>query len=188
MPRTPAGLIVSFASAVGQSRCPGSISCVTTRPSSFQADDAERGLVQLAASSFPAHAGRGRCRSRRSCRPPGRRCRLRRPRCAAQRRAHLVVRVERPQAFVGQREVVRADLGRDAHAAALGRGGSARRCRRVETCMHVDPPAGRFGQGDVAADHHVLGGGGHAAAGRGSSRPAPRASRRRASARGLRHD
>ena len=31
---------------------------------------------------------------------------------AAQRRAHLVVRVERPQAFVGEREVVRADFGR----------------------------------------------------------------------------
>ena len=80
---------------------------------------------------------------------------------AAQRRAHFEVRVEAAQAFVGEREMMRADLrghahlaqfcpANDFHAAAAG------------NVHHMDPPAGGFGQQDVAADHHIFRRAGHA--------------------------
>ena len=65
-------------------------------------------------------------------------------------------------ALVGQREVVRARLGRDADAAPLPLADQLDGARRRDV-LDVQPAAGDLGQADVAGDHDVLGRRGHAA-------------------------
>ena len=162
MPRTRAGLIVSFSMSCGQVRWPGSIRATyADRQQRLQADDAVGRLVQLAhllfrrvrrmvggddvqgavleAGDDGLHVGVG-----------------------AQRRRHLVVAVEGAQALVGEREVVRTGLAGDADAALSGPADQVDAAGRGDV-QDVQPAAGQLGQGDVAVDHHLLGRGRHAA-------------------------
>ena len=59
---------------------------------------------------------------------------------APQRRIHLEIGVERAQALVGQREVVRRGLGGHAHAAALRPAERMSTLLAVETCMMCSRP------------------------------------------------
>ena len=75
----------------------------------------------------------------------------------AQRRVHLQPRVEvLEQRLVGQREVVRRDLGGDPHAARLGRGDRLDRLARAQV-LDVDPAVLVAGQRRVARDQRRLG-------------------------------
>ncbi len=78
---------------------------------------------------------------------------------ASQRRVHLHVRVvahRRRQRFVGQREVMRRHLARDARAVLLPFADRAQRCGRAHV-TDVHRRARHFGQRDIALHHDRLG-------------------------------
>ena len=135
---------------------------------------------ELDAPSRAARAARGRWRSRRSCRrrgPRGRRATVAPP---TQRRRHLRVGVVAERGLVGERQVVRRDLGGDVDAALRARADQRRSRRRVETCAtcRCAPVSSR--EHEVARDVHHSRRSPGCPAGRAASRRRPRSPRRRA--------